>query len=437
MKKSVLLLLILLLLPAHAQAEPSAPFSIDEIHAYSSMARSYAQGYAPTVSGDALTLVLPLLSDAASGEITARIAIDDPDVSPVKAASWSKNFSRKTYTFGREKISAYLVTAKLPLHRDRVNGEYPLSVTVSGADEAGNPLEQRFDFTFTVTDGRANADAPQLIVSGFTPSAEFLTAGEAAEIQLTLTNASRNQAIRAVSLTVSDSKEEILPVASDTHRVESLAAGESVTLPLSMRVTRKAAEGPHTLSVAMRYTYDGASARAEATEKFCVDVRQTVRMEYTEPQLAARLTEGDVVSLPVTLMNTGRSQLSNALICVDLPGVASGGSVLAGDVAPGESKSVSANLRVTGETLGDVRGTLFIRYEDAYGDAHEQAIPLVTAIDEKIVPAAVAAIEEPQGLNQPVIQYVCIGIAALCLLALAVQGAYYRKKLRHLEEQRL
>lgn len=435
MKKSIFsLLLLLLLLPAHALAEPSEPFSIDENHAYTSMARTYAQGYAPTVSGNELTLVLPLLADGISGEITASIAVADADVSPVKAASWSKTFSRKTYTFGKEKIAAYLVTAKLPLHKDRVNGEYPLTVRVSGADEAGNPLQQDFDFTISITDGQANAEAPLLAVSDFALPADFLTAGEDAEIRLTLTNRSRNRNIRAIQLTVSDATGEILPIGSDTHRVDSLAAGESVALTLPMRATRKAAEGPHTLSVAMDYAYTGGTATA--TEKFCADVRQTVQLEYTEPQLSARLTEGDVVSLPVTLMNTGRSQLSNALISVDLPGIASGGSVLAGDIAPGESKSVSANLRVTGDPLGDVSGALTIQYEDAYGDVHEQALPLVTTIQEKVAPA-MAAVEDSQTPDRPVIQYACAGIAALCLLGLIVQGAHYRRKLRRLEEQRL
>lgn len=62
--KKLFLLLLLLLLPACARAE-AQPFAIDRDHIYEPMSRTYEQGYAPTVSDNRLTVVLPLLSDAA------------------------------------------------------------------------------------------------------------------------------------------------------------------------------------------------------------------------------------------------------------------------------------------------------------------------------------------------------------------------------------
>ena len=429
--KKLFLLLLLLLLPACARAE-AQPFAIDRDHFYEPMSRTYEQGYAPTVSDNRLTVVLPLLSDAADGAVTARIACPDPEVSPIRAQSLEKRFSRKDFTFGSEKRSAYLILLRIPLHGDRINGDYPLYVDVSGQSADGSPLQQRFGFTFTVSDGQPNPETPLLAVSEFSPSGAYLAAGEAAELHLTLTNRSRSRTIRAIRLTVADGAGDILPTGSDTVRIDALRAGESAALTLPVRVVRRATEGPHTLSVAMEYAFTGGTSAA--TEKFCVDVRQSVRLEYSMTPLAARLTEGDVAALPVTLMNMGQSELSNATICAELPGTGSGGVMLAGSIAPGESKSVSANLRVTGDVLGDVRGTLWIRYEDAYGERHEQAVALSTAIEPRPAAAAEPECAEQSSLPWP---WICAAMGAVAAAALLVQGICYRKRLRHLEERDL
>lgn len=138
--KKLFLLLLLLLLPACARAE-AQPFAIDRDHIYEPMSRTYEQGYAPTVSDNRLTVVLPLLSDAADGAVTARIACPDPEVSPIRAQSLEKRFSRKDFTFGSEKRSAYLILLRIPLHGDRINGDYPLYVDVSGQSADGSPLQ--------------------------------------------------------------------------------------------------------------------------------------------------------------------------------------------------------------------------------------------------------------------------------------------------------
>ena len=283
-----------------------------------------------------------------------------------------------------------------------------------------------------MSDGQPNPETPLLAVSEFSPSGAYLAAGEAAELHLTLTNRSRSRTIRAIRLTVADGAGDILPTGSDTVRIDALRAGESAALTLPVRVVRRATEGPHTLSVAMEYAFTGGTSAA--TEKFCVDVRQSVRLEYSMTPLAARLTEGDVAALPVTLMNMGQSELSNATICAELPGTGSGGVMLAGSIAPGESKSVSANLRVTGDVLGDVRGTLWIRYEDAYGERHEQAVALSTAIEPRPAAAAEPECAEQSSLPWP---WICAAMGAVAAAALLVQGICYRKRLRHLEEREL
>lgn len=431
--KKLFLLLLLLLLPACAQAEEQ-PFAIDRDHIYDSMSRTYEQGYAPTVSDNQLTLVLPLLSDVVDGAVTAQIAYPNPSISPIRTQALEKRFSRKTFTFGGEKRSAYLILLRIPLHRDRINGDYPLYVDVSGQASDGSPLRQRFGFTFTVSDGQPNPETPLLAVAEFSPSNAYLTAGEEAELRLTLTNRSRSRTIRAVCLTVSDGAGDILPTGSDTVRIDELRAEESTTLTLPVRVVRKASEGPHTLSISMEYAFTGGTGTV--AEKFSVDVRQIVRLEYSMTPLSAHLTEGDVAALPVTLMNMGQSALSNATIRAELPGASSGGSVLAGDIAPGESKSVSANLHVTGDALGDVHGMLRISYEDAYGEFHEQAVALSTIIDPR--PAAPSA-AEPERAEQPTLpwHWICAAVGIVAVLALLAQGVHYRRKLRHLEEKDL
>jgi hypothetical protein len=135
----------------------------------------------------------------------------------------------------------------------------------------------------------------------------------------------------------------------------------------------------------------------------------------------------------MTLMNMGKSTINNALLTFDIPGLSNGGSVLAGNITPGESKAASTNFRVDSGTLGEVSGTLSITYDDAYGEAHKIELPLKTVIEKKVVP--VFGMQEEKEKPYPL--WIPYTACAALVLLLILQRIWLMRKIRILEERHL
>ena len=112
-------------------------------------------------------------------------------------------------------------------------------------------------------------------------------------------------------------------------------------------------------------------------------------------------------------MNMGRAKQQHWRF--DLPGLNAGGSVLVGNLAAGESKLGSANLRVGTDVLGEVRGRLLIEYEDDYGRPYSQELPLSTTVAEKPKPVftAVGDKQEKEEKEKTPADYIPWGLAGL------------------------
>ena len=87
-------------------------------------------------------------------------------------------------------------------------------------------------------------------------------------------------------------------------------------------------------------------------------------------------------------MNTGKSTIYNCIMQFDVEGISSGGSILIGTIAAGESKSGTANLRPDSGILGEVSGDLTISYEDDYGEKYSKSVEVSSTVTEKAVAAS-------------------------------------------------
>ena len=435
MRKVVFCLYILILfVPCFFALAAGQPFEIDDVHIYAGMDRPYGQGYTPVTSGNTMTVVLPLLSDSAQGDITAILAPKHLSSAPFKLQGLEKQFSRKEYKFLPGNVSAYLVTFKLDMYPTRFNGEYPLSITVSGADAQGRAIAQAFDLEAVVADGRENAEVPQAEIIAFEASGAYLNAGETDELRLRVHNTSDIRAMKNVTVRLQDASGDILPSSVDTVRIGQLSAGEGADCVIPVTVAQKAAAQLHTVEITVQYTYGGGKT-VHSSFKYTVDVRQPVRLAYTEAALPVRVTQGDVPSFSMTLMNMGKSIISNALLTFNIPGLSNGGSVLAGTIAPGESKTASTNFRVDGITLGEVNGTLAISYEDAYGETREIVLPLKTVIEEKVV--MVYGVQEDREKEKQHPLWIPYAACAALAILLILQRIWLLRKIRMLEERHL
>ena len=305
-----------------------------------------------------------------------------------------------------------------------------------GVDAAGNALEARFPLEAVITGGQENGEVPQLLLMDFRAGdGAWIEAGEEATLSLTLVNQSATRAVENIAIVFAESTGGLLPARSDTVRVSRLAAGESALVEIPIRAAMDAEPRAHSVEIRAQGAY-GAGKDTSVAEKFTVDVRQSVRFAHSEAALPVRVTQGDVSSFTITLMNMGKSPLSNALLTFDVPGLASGGSVLAGDLAPGESKDATANFRVSSDEalVGPVSGTVTLSYEDAYGEYYETSLPLSTTIEKKAPLAAASADEEEEAAPFP---YLPWSLFAAALIALIVLQTLARRRIRALEERGL
>ena len=172
---------------------------------------------------------------------------------------------------------------------------------------------------------------------------------------MTLVNQSATRAVENIAIVFAESTGGLFPARSDTVRVSRLAAGESALVEIPIRAAMDAEPRAHSVEIRAQGAY-GAGEDTSVAEKFTVDVRQSVRFAHSEAALPVRVTQGDVSSFTITLMNMGKSPLSNALLTFDVPGLASGGSVLAGDLEMCIRDSVIADRK--GAVYGEKRGNV-------------------------------------------------------------------------------
>jgi hypothetical protein len=277
---------------------------------------------------------------------------------------------------------------------------------------------------------------PKLMVEDYIIEDSGLAPGEEATITVVIRNTNSIRSARNIRLSIEDNADEILPVKTASAICPYIGTENAYEWQVSIRAAQTAKDAPHILTVKMEYE-DRRGNILSAQDTVIVDVVQPVRMEYTEPGLPPRVTQGDAFSFSMTLMNMGKSDIYNALLTFDINGISNGGSVLVGTLLPGEAKEGKANFRVSKEIIGEAEGRIMISYEDSRGKLYETIIPVSTVIEEKIV--EIYSGEEEITENDFPWKTLAAGFGALAfvLLCLTVIFASKEKRLRKEYEQKL
>jgi hypothetical protein len=428
------------------QAE-SGSVSVDASHIYTGMKRSYADGYAPTASGGKALVVLPLLAQNVSGPLTVTVGLGDPTSAPFVYRNYEKQFSKKAFTFADGAVDCYLVSFSLPLVRKRVDGNYPVTLAIAGQAADGNAVSATFTLYVAITDGKdPNAPTPtpkpeqtaepqpkpKLMVESYSLDKPYLEAGGSATLTVTVRNTSAAQLVKNVKLSFTEESGEILPAGTGAGYYKEIAKNGTVTWTVQLNATTGAQSKPHIAAIAMEYE-DGEGTALNASDRAVIEVRQSVRLEYEEPSLPTRLTQGDTPTFSINLMNMGKSALNNVLLTFDIPGLSNGGSVLVGTIAPGEAKTGTTNFQIAKAALGSIAGTFTLSYEDEYGEHYKKELPLATTIEKKTETAAPAD-SQKAAVKALIPWWVPVACGVLCLIALCVFVPWWLKRRR--ERQR-
>lgn len=427
MKKILSILLLAVLIAAmipRAYADSTDAFVIDERKVFNDMSRSYLQGYEPVVSWDRLTLVIPIRSEKALGNIGAELIVENEANSPFKPQSMSARTQRV-------EDGLWAVRFNLSLFSDRVNGDYPCAVRVTGADADGKELTTDLPMIIHIRDGQPNNEPQQLVI---TDNASELHVGEDGLLSVTITNPSQSVGFESLSLTVTDPNGDILPQGLDTMTLGNLMPGENADLSFPVTVLSNAKVAPHSL----RFDFSGRSLGNDIklSVNYTVTVRQEIRLEQGGLRMAESVVAGDSITATLPLMNMGKADIINAMVTISLPGITERQSVLVGTIQPGETRQAQLTITAPKNAIGSFDGTVSVSGEDNDGNSVSFELPVnITA--EEAVKTDMLDTQTEAKQKTPVSVIVLSIVCAVLVAALILQSILLRGKLHKLEEDRL
>ncbi len=395
---------------------PALALSADENAMIGDMTLSWYQGYTPEIIDDVMTLCLPLQAEGWTGDISVSIALDDPYVFLLADIPETVTVTPVD--------GIYPVQLRLPLQKDRRNGDYPATITVRG--EAGVVT---LPHVIRIRDGLDSHEALQPVISDLTG---VLEVGSQGSLTVTLENPTSTLSMLGGVLRVTDLSGDILPVGSQLVRVPELLPRSSVTLTIPVFVDASAALRLHTLELQLDYRVLGEAK--SWTEPFTLPVTQAIRLEQGGVQLPTTVA-GEQAGLTLPLMNMGKGALENVLVTLEIEGVVAAQSVLVGTVGPGQTAQARLSFTPKPEAAGAYTGQVRISCEDAYGNSFSQILDVTVQVDAPLPEASEPVADEPKAESGLTIFLVAAGL--LLAAALVVQGVLLKNKLHKLEEERL
>lgn len=256
---------------ASTEGEPSAEaevmpitFSIDDTHRYEAMERSYQDGYLPAVQNGTAVIILPIKAEGevAGNTVTVTPELGSPEGSPFIFRNYQKTVleSQQAPADGGEAQNIYYIRMDLQLAEGRMNGVYPVSLTITARDSNGLASSQLFTMYVTITDGKSlveEVDAepvtqaaekpesqPILLVSSYSVNPGTVQAGEEFEIHAFIQNTNTKQPVQNMTITAGASSDSLV-LLEDSNIIywDKVGKGSTKELVLRYRAEEAAEEG--------------------------------------------------------------------------------------------------------------------------------------------------------------------------------------------------
>lgn len=282
-----------------------------------------------------------------------------------------------------------------------------------------------------------DASQPRLMVSSYKLDSEYITPDSDSTLEIVFKNYSDTKAISNIKLSLTEESGEIKPSGTGTEYVSRIYAGSSYTWKTKLEASKIAAIGEHRLTVTAEYEDKYYNAYS-ASDTLLVNVSQSVGLDYSGVVLPRKVTQENTVTMDVNLMNTGKCMVRNSKLNFDIDGLETGSVLFIGEIAAGESKTGSANFRISSDKLGEVKGKATLEYEDEFGNSYSKEIDISTVIEKK--PEAKEEAEEEDTFNTKYPKwwaFLIAGAAAGGIVGFAVPTAIRSKKQRKEDELRL
>ena len=454
-----------------APTEPIAPagqivqLQIDDANIYEGMDRAYKDGYVPQVSDGTVTLVVPLVATGPlwGDRITVTPNFGDAASSPIQFRNYQKTFSladnpvNVTGIEGEviQTVRSYLVRFDFPLRSDRKNGTYPISLDIQAEDENGGAVIQSYNCYVNITDGKkesttpayggggggggvspteAPVSDPRILVSKYKVSKDPVMAGEDFTVTVTLKNTSPEGDVQNMLVTVSsESKNLVLKNDTNTIFLGNLAAGGTTELELKYGTDRETPAQRYDINLAMDFD-DEAAISMTSSGSVTVAVAQPVDVELAPFTMPSDIGAGETVQLSFQVMNLGRTEIYNARVELDVPGLSPSGNAFIGNMEAGTSATqtlnVFAGMKDGNERYGYTSGRVRLIYEDVDGKEYTQEVNTATNIKELVIAAKDPAQEQEEAekeQRQAAQWWIFVALGALAIVLVALIMALRRR----------
>jgi uncharacterized membrane protein len=286
----------------------------------------------------------------------------------------------------------------------------------------------------SATEVTQDASQPRLMVTDFSVDGDNLTAGKKSNITITFKNYSKTKAVKNIKLSLTEDTGDVKSVGTGTQYVDYIGAGRTYTWTVKLTASKTATVGEHAITVSSEYE-DKYYAQYSSSDILRVNVKQSVGLDYSGIQLPTKSVQGDTITVDISLMNTGKSNIRNCKIDFDIDSLDSGGTTYVGEIVAGENATTNANLRVSSDKLGEVSGKITISYEDEFAKEYKKEIDASTTIVAPTV--ATDEDEEDEKSNSYWWAFLIGGIVVGGGIGCAIPITIYSHKQRKEDELRL
>lgn len=444
--------------------------TIETSRKYQGMKQSFSKGYEPSIKKNTMYLVVPFVTKAKldSNRIIVGISFEREENSPF----YYKNYQKKVK---QSEDGVYLYQCQIKLKEDRINGQYPLHLSVQAQTEE-KMFRQDFIIYAEITDGRVPSEEepeqpdgsdkagmgeelvqpdpgedvipaeqgsepkeeinhqPRVMISANSLQGTAVTAGTSQPWSVSVKNCSTGQSLENMKITlISENKDIVLE--KNSWYFPRLGAGTAVDLSQNLSVGKKAAAEPASLQFQFEYEDKKGNAYTCA-ETVNLSVSQIPQAELVNVSFPESIYEADTDFLTFQIQNTGLAVLYNVKARFEGKGLFPEkelflGTMEAGTSLDGEIKVFAGTLNMDsegniieedGKKYGETTGTVVFSYENEQGELTEQSQEVHTSIKKPQVVELKVEKEAPK-TNQ---WWITIIILILIVLILIICWLYLR-----------
>lgn len=450
--------------------------SIETNRKYEGMKHSFSKGYEPSIKKNTMFLVVPFVTrqKTDSDRIIVGISFEREENSPF----YYKNYQKKVK---KSEDGVYLYQCQIKLKEDRVNGQYPLHLSVQAQTE-GTMIRQNFTIYVEITDGKDRPEEkadlpafvdsdteemvgetepmeetvsmgqgsvsgeeishqPRVIIAANSLQGTDLSAGSSMPWSVSVKNCSSSQSLENIKITLMSENKDII-LEKNSWYFARMSAGTTVELSQNLTVGKKAAAEPAPLQFQFEYEDKKGNAYT-STETINLSVSQVPQAELVNVSFPESIYESDTDFLTFQIQNTGLAVLYNVRVRLEGKGLFPEkelflGTVEAGTSADGEIKVFAGTLNMDNQgniieedskKYGETLGTVIFSYEDEQGEITEQSQEVHTSIKKPQIMELKVEKEAPKTNQWWITIIILIFIVMiLIILWLYLRINYYKKK---------